>query len=115
MKRYCFVIELKPEHVAEYCDIHRNAWPEVLKAIKDAGAKELLIWNFKNLSIVYYECEDLDAIYAKLGTLEVTKKWNATVTPWFADAPTLDGSGEVATCVKIFDLTQQLAGRLEEH
>ena len=45
----------------------------------------------------------------------MTKKWNAKVTPWFAEAPKLDGSGEVATCVKIFDLNQQLAGRLEEH
>ena len=54
MKRYCLVIELKEEFIEPYCDIHRNPWPELLKAIKDGGAKELLIWNYKNLSIVYY-------------------------------------------------------------
>ncbi len=114
MKRYCFVMELKPEHVKEYCDIHRNPWPEMIAEIRKAGAKELLIWNYKNLSIVYYECEDLDALYARLGELEVTKKWNAMVTPWFAEAPALDGSQSVATCEKIFDLRQQLAGKLEQ-
>jgi L-rhamnose mutarotase len=114
MKRYCFVMELKPEHVKEYCDIHRNPWPEILQSIKDAGAKELVIWNYKNFSIVYYECDDLDALYAKTGPLEVTKRWNAKVGPWLAEAPTLDGSSEVATCVKIFDLRQQLAGTLEQ-
>jgi L-rhamnose mutarotase len=114
MKRYCFVIELKPEHVKEYCDIHRNPWPEMLTAISEAGAKELVIWNYKSFSIVYYECEDLDAVYARLGALEVTKRWNVTVGPWLAEAPTLDGTSEVATCVKIFDLRQQLAGRLEQ-
>lgn len=78
-------------------------------------AQELLIWNYKNLSIVYYECEDLDKLYENLGKLEVTKKWNATVGPWFADSPTLDGSGKVQTCEKIFDLNQQLAGGLEQY
>ena len=111
-KRYCLVIELKPEHVKEYCDIHRRPWPEILQAIRDAGAKELLIWNYKNISIVYYECDDLDALYAKLGRLEVTKRWNATVGPWFAASPTLDGSGAVGSCEKIFDLRQQLKGEL---
>ena len=36
------VIELKPEHVKEYVEIHKNPWPEILEE-KNAGAKELLI------------------------------------------------------------------------
>lgn len=115
MKRYCLVIELKKEFINDYCDIHRNPWQEILDSIKDAGAQELLIWNYKNLSIVYYECEDLDKLYENLGKLEVTEKWNAAVGPWFSDSPTLDGSGKVQTCEKIFDLNQQLAGGLEQY
>jgi L-rhamnose mutarotase len=71
-KRYCLVIELKEEKVKDYCDIHRNPWPEILDSIKEAGAKELIIWNYNNLSIVYYECEDLDDLYKKLGKLDIT-------------------------------------------
>jgi len=115
MKRYCIVIELKPEHIKEYCEIHRNPWPELLEAIKEAGARELLIWNYKNFSIVYYECENLDGLYEKLGGLEVTKKWNMTVGPWFAESPTLDGSDEVGSLEKIFDLNQQIDGKLEQY
>ena len=114
-KRYCLVIELKEEHVEEYCNIHRNPWKDLLEAIKEAGAEELLIWNYKNLSIVYYECEDLDTIYKVLGKQDVTKRWNAAVGPWFAESPTLDGSGSVGTCEKIFDLNQQLDGFLGQH
>ena len=114
-KRYCLVIELKEDKIEEYCDIHRNPWPEILDSIKEAGAKELLIWNYKNLSIVYYECEDLDALYEKLGKLDSTAKWNATVGPWFKEAPSLDGSGAVKTCEKIFDLNQQLSGKLAQY
>jgi L-rhamnose mutarotase len=92
--RYCRVIELKPEHVQEYCDIHRNPWAEILPAIQK---------------------DDLGALYAKLGPLEAMKRWNAKVGPWFSASPKLDGSGKVTTCEKIFDLNQQLRGTLEPY
>lgn len=114
-KRYCLIIEIKDEFVESYSDIHREPWPEILDSIKGAGAKELLIWIYKNFSIVYYECDDLDGLYEKLGKLDVTKKWNATVGPWFAESPALDGSGSVQTCEKVFDLNQQLAGKLRKY
>jgi len=112
MKRYCLVLELKEEYVDQYCDINRNPWPELLNAIKENGAQELLIWNYKDISIVYYECEDIDLLYEKLNRLEVTKKWNATVGPWFKKSLPVDGEGKFITCEKIFDLNQQLEGKL---
>ena len=115
LKRYCFVIELKEEYVQDYIDIHKNPWREILEAINSADVKELLIWNFRNYSIVYYECGDINKVYKKLGQLDVVKRWNETVGPWFKKAPTLDGSGEVATCEKIYDLKQQLQGQLEQY
>ena len=115
MKRYCLVLELKEEFVNDYCDIHRNAWPELLDAIKDNGAQELLIWNYKNLSIVYYEVDDIDKLYEKLNKLEVTEKWNIAVGPWFKAGLPTDEDGKFITCEKIFDLNQQLAGKLEKY
>ena len=113
-KRYMIILELKEEYVKQYCDIHRNAWPEIMESIKSEGANELLIWNYKNLSIVYYECEDIDKLYSRINKLEVTKKWNAKVHPWIAVSPILDGTGKMEKCEKIFDLNQQLAGKLEQ-
>ena len=100
MKKYCFVIELKDEYINEYIDIHKNAWPELLKTIKEAGVKEELIYNYKNLSIVFFECEDIDAIYKILGEKDVVQKWDAVVKPWFAS--------EFIFLEKIFDLNKQL-------
>jgi L-rhamnose mutarotase len=114
IRRYCLVIELKEEKIKEYCDVHRNPPAELLDAIKDGGAKELLIWNYKNLSIVYYECEDLDKLYERLGKLDIIAEWNALTGPWFEQAPALDGSGSVKSCEKIFDLNQQLSGKLKK-
>ena len=114
MKKYCLVLELNEDSVDEYCNIHKNAWPELLKAIKENGAKELLLWNYKNFSIVYYEVEDIDALYEKLNKLEVTKKWNAVMGPLFKEALPVDDDGKFITCEKIFDLNQQLGGKLEQ-
>ena len=106
MKKYCFVIKLKKEHVEEYKEIHRNVWPEMLQAIQKAGAKEETLYIYENLSIVTFECEDLDEVYKKLGEEDVVKKWDATVGPWFESiSPNLE---------KIFDLNQQLNGKLEQ-
>ncbi|MBN1298401.1 MAG: L-rhamnose mutarotase [Actinobacteria bacterium] len=113
IKRYLMVLEIDPDHLKEYIDIHKNPWPELLESIKSEGANELLIWNYKNLSIVYYETEDIDAIYKRLASHEVQKKWNLKVGPWIKVSPPLDGSGKVNTCEKIFDLNQQIAGKLE--
>jgi L-rhamnose mutarotase len=115
IKRYMIILEIKPEHLKEYCDIHRHPWPELLEAIKGEGAKELLLWNYKNLSIVYYETEDIDELYAKLNKIDAIKRWNATVGPWIEVSPPLDGSGKMNTCEKIFDLNQQIDGKLAQY
>ena len=115
MKRYCLVLELKKDYVDDYCDIHRNAWPELLGAMKENGVKELLVWNYKNLSIVYYECDDIDKFYQKLNKLKIKEKWNATVKPWFKSGLPTTEDGKFITCEKIFDLNQQLKGKLEKY
>lgn len=107
MNRYCFVIELKKDCIDRYVDIHRNVWPEMLKAIKNAGAQEEILYIHKNLSIIFFICEDLDELYRKLGNEDIVKKWDATVGPWIES---------VSPCLeKIFDLNQQLDGKLEQH
>jgi L-rhamnose mutarotase len=115
IKRYCIVIELKNKYIQKYIEIHLNPWQELLKALHDAGVNELLIWNYKNLSIVYYECEDINIIYKVLGKLEIVKEWNKIVEPWFDSHVTFDGTIDIKTCKKIFDLNQQLIGRLDKY
>ena len=113
-KRYCMIIELKEEFIEDYKNIHINAWPELLRAEKDAGIKEELIWIYKNLSILYFECDDIDRVYKLLADNEVEKKWNIVVSPWFKESPVLDGSDKVEVLEKVFDLNQQLQGFLNQ-
>ena len=109
MKKYLMVVEVKPEHLQEYIDIHLEAWPEMLEAIRDAGYTNEAIWIYKNQSIIYIECpddKDNDELNAILRSTDVCKKWDITVGPWFAT--------DFVSCPKVFDLNQQLAGELRE-
>ena len=115
MNRYCFVIEINEDQVADYVNLHKNPWRETLEGLKAAGAKELLIYNYKNFSILFWEAEDLNEVYRIWGANETCAKWNARLANAYKVTPSIDGSEDVATCEKIFDLNQQLAGKLEQY
>jgi L-rhamnose mutarotase len=114
-KRYCIAIEIKEEYAKSYADVHRKIKPEILEAYKEAGAEEILIWMYKNIAIVYYECEDIDMLYEKVAKYEIANKWAEKLIPWFAEAPDFAGSGKVQTCEKVTDLNQQLNGSLGKY
>jgi L-rhamnose mutarotase len=104
MKKYCIVIEIKPEYAEEYVRIHNHPWQEMLEAIREAGFTNEVIYYYKNQSIIFLECEDYEACNATLRASEICKKWDVTVCPWFAADPAMPP--------KIFDLNQQLEGVL---
>ena len=115
MNRYCFIIEINEDQMEDYVKLHKNPWPETLKGLKDAGAEELLIYRYKNFSILFYECEDINEVYRKWGANETCPKWNARLAKAYKVSPSIDGSEDVETLEKIFDLKQQLAGKLEKY
>lgn len=41
MNTYCAVYNLNPDRIDEYIELHRNCWPEQLKALREAGAVNL--------------------------------------------------------------------------
>ena len=67
------VLELKEEYIDEYIKIHKNPLPKLLLAEKSAGIKEELIWNYKNLSIVYIECDEIEKVFKILVDNEIEK------------------------------------------
>ncbi len=114
-KRYCFVIEINEDQMEDYVALHKNPWPETLKGLKEAGAEELVIYRYRNFSILFYECEDINELYRKWGANPACAKWNARLKNAYKVSPNIDGSGDVETLEKIFDLKQQLRGKLEKY
>lgn len=105
MKKYMEIIKIKPEHAAEYIALHKDPWPEMLKAELDAGIHKEVIFFHDNMSIIYSECEDYDACDEKLRATEVCKRWDETVKPWMEWS---------VRPPKVFDLVQQFEGPLQK-
>jgi L-rhamnose mutarotase len=118
MKRYCLVLEIKEECVKDYVEVHKNVhkthWRTQLDALKEAGAHNCMVYMHKNLAIIFYECEDIDESFSKLGAIEDNIKWQENQARWIADTPGSEGSQGIQTVEKIFDLNQQLEGKLEQ-
>lgn len=114
-KRYCFVIEINEDQMDDYIALHKNPWPETLKGLKEAGADELVIYRYKNFSVLFYECEDINEVYRIWGANKTCPKWNERLKKAYKVSPKIDGSGDVETLEKIFDLNQQLSGKLEKY
>ena len=83
MKRFCLYAQLKPEKVEEYAQLHRNAWPEIVKIIESCHLHHYSISLRGTEVFTYYEYtgEDYEADMAKMAADPTTQKWWDIVKP----------------------------------
>ncbi len=120
MKKYCFINVLKPEYKENYMNIHKTAPMEILQALKDNGAEEEVIYIYRDIAIVYVKTDDYEVFMKGFGETECGKKWYQTVVPWLSEEEEqcLDADGnfnsDMDVLEKVFDLEQQLNGKLKQ-
>ena len=62
MERVCFLLRVDPERLDEYKERHRNVWPEMQQALRDAGwGNYSLFLRDDGLLVGYVETEDFEA------------------------------------------------------
>ena len=89
MERVCFLLRVDPERLDEYKERHRNVWPEMRDALREAGwGNYSLFLREDGLLVGYLECEDFDAARAAMDTTEVNARWQAEMQGFFEE---LDG------------------------
>lgn len=107
--RYCFLLQVRPERIAEYRDRHRSVWPEMLAALRDTGWRRYsLHLRDDGLLVGYVECDDLAAAQAAMAATAVNARWQAEMAPFFTG---LDGRGPDESFLvldEVFSLDDQL-------
>ena len=78
MERVAWKGKIKPGQKAEYIRRHDEIWPEMVRALKDAGIRNYTIFSNGNELFGYYECEKGRAFaqQAQAGS-PVVHRWNA--------------------------------------
>ena len=71
-----FLMKLKPNNENEYKKRHKNIWPELITALKNAGINEYRIFYDKNTDMLFAfqqinQCNSVE----ELSSLPIMKKW----------------------------------------
>jgi L-rhamnose mutarotase len=107
--RYCFLLQVRPELLAEYTARHAAVWPDMLAALRDSGWRNYSIFARPDgLLVGYVEADDLAAAQRAMAATEVNARWQAEMSRYFTG---LDGRGPDEAFVlleEIFHLEDQL-------
>lgn len=107
--KVCFRSRIDPQHVAEYKNRHAAVWPDMLRALKEAGWNDYTLHlGNDGLLIGFVRCDDFDAARVRMALTEVNSRWQAEMEELF---PPSAGSPDEAFIVleEVFNLEDQLA------
>ena len=74
-QRSAFVLQVRPDKIDEYVEAHRNVWPELLDALREAGIRNYSIFRHGNEVFGYFESDDLEAAGSFMSEQEVNARW----------------------------------------
>ena len=107
MTRYCLLGHVDPERIPEYRAVHRQVWPDLLRALQDAGWRSYsLFLRDDGLLIGYVEADDLDQAQAKIAATEVNTRWQSAMAELFQSDGPPDEAWELVP--EVFNLDDQL-------
>ena len=77
VKRYGWVIKVKPEKLEYYKELHANPWPQVNKMIKECNIQNYSIYYRDGLLFSYleYTGTDFEADMKKMAADSTTRRW----------------------------------------
>lgn len=86
MERVCFLLQVRPERLAEYKERHRAVWPEMLQALRETGWHNYsLFLRPDGLLVGYFETPSLSAALDGMSRRDVNERWQREMAPFFAN------------------------------
>ena len=84
MKRYSFLMRIRPELRTEYEKAHDEIWPDMAKAIRDSGIRNYSIYFRPDGTLfAYLESNDPALSFEKLGKTEANARWQKAMDRFF--------------------------------
>jgi L-rhamnose mutarotase len=77
MERVGFTMRVLPGQEAEYRRRHAAVWPDMLDALRAAGARDYSIFIRGSDLFAYLVVDDFDAFRASMATSPVNARWQA--------------------------------------
>ena len=110
MNRYCFLLQVRPDRLAEYRDRHRQVWPDMLAALRASGWHNYsLFLREDGLLVGYVESDDLAAAQSAMEATEVNARWQAQMAEFFTGLDGRRPDEGFQLLDEVFNLESQLA------
>jgi len=111
MARYCFLLQVRPELLAEYRERHAAVWPDMLRALRETGWRNYSLFARPDgLLVGYVEADDLDAAQRAMAMTEVNARWQAQMSRFFTGLGGRPPDEGFILLEEVFNLEDQLAG-----
>lgn len=87
LHRVCFLMQLKPDRVADYLEVHESVWPDLLDALRETGWTNysLSLRRRDGLVVGYVETPDYARATSEMARREVNTRWQATMADYFVE------------------------------
>lgn len=84
MQRVGFVLKVKQDRLEEYKGTHKNVWPEMQQALREAGWTNYSLFAREDGTLFgYLETEDFDRSLAEMDKRDVNTRWQAEMAQYF--------------------------------
>lgn len=104
-QRICFLLRIKPERLEEYKRRHAAVWPEMLRALREAGWHNYsLFLRDDGLLVGYLETPDFEQALARMTQTEVNRRWQREMAEFFEGAPGRLADEQMSPLPEIFHL-----------
>jgi L-rhamnose mutarotase len=105
MERVCFTARIRPDQLDDYRARHQTVWPEMTTALRAAGWTNYSIFlSSDGLLVGYLETDDYTAALAAMASTRVNERWQAQMSPFFADLGARRPDEAVSRLPEIFHL-----------
>jgi L-rhamnose mutarotase len=109
MNRYCFLLQVRPELLAEYAERHAAVWPDMLRALDASGWRRYSLFARPDGLIVgFVDAADLDQARAAMAATQVNARWQAEMAPYFTGLDGRPPDEGLVLLDEIFNLDDQL-------
>jgi len=86
MERVCFLLQVRPERLAEYKARHKTVWPDMLGALRETGWHNYsLFLRTDGLLVGYFETPDLQGALRGMAARDVNLRWQREMAPFFVN------------------------------
>jgi L-rhamnose mutarotase len=103
VERVCLLFSIRPGTGPEFDRRHREAWPELVPALREAGFHNYTLFRRDTEVVAYGECEpDASTCFEAMNRADVFRRWGEWFVPEIMPEPAVEAGGAAAPVPEIW-------------